>query len=800
MPLVLKPQKKTSEIDFESVRKIAQELCCDELFALVLYNRGFKDATSCREFLFPDETALLLPLSMLNMDKVVERVMQAKEKNEKVTIYGDYDVDGVSATAIMVLTLRKLGIKAEYYIPSRHSEGYGLNNKAIDIIAANETNLLITVDCGIQSAKEIEYAENKGLDCIVTDHHTIGNDMPACTVLKPGQPGDGYVNTDLCGAGIAFKISQALLGKDAEEFFDIAATATVADVVSLKGENRYIVKKGLEKLNKNPNKAYKALLDAAEFDKEVTAQAIGFTIAPRINAAGRMAHGSEALEMFLSTQNINERAKKLCEYNDLRRQREKEIFLLADEQVKKTVSSSKVLIAAGENWEDGVIGICAARLCEKYNRPSIVFSLHNGIAKGSGRSVEGVDLFYLLSCASDILEQFGGHKMAAGMSVRQERLEELRICLNNALRENFDLKLLYPSQNYDAKAELKDITIDFCKELALIQPCGCGNGEVKLRIDSCLCGGMRKIGAEGKHLKMFLQDDTSKCDAVAFNYGTHQCDYFNLSEASFIVYPEINFWQNKESVNLRVADVKENGTIKTSHLAEELTASFFEHLALKKDGSSNVKYFDDLQDLMYNVVQWADDDISGTLVLCDHPEYAASCIKNIIEETPRFDISMHVPLNENNGYNSLVLAPEIKSIDFTAFRRIIIFDLVNSGYADALKKLAPHAELYALKCGRDLFLSIYEEYRSFSREDMQRAYRAICSLCGFFTSRNEFLKAVSTQKQVYMPLASVALDVFCELDFFSVENENGFTVIKNENKQKRTLEESTLYCNILKCF
>ncbi len=802
MPVALKAKKKISQIDFSAVEALAEELQCDKLFAQILYNRGLVTKETCLEFLYPSEKDLNDPFSMLNMDVLVKRIFSAKENNQKVTVYGDYDVDGISATAILTSAFERLGIKTSYYIPDRHTEGYGLNENALNSIFEDGCDLVITVDCGIASVELIKKQMELGREIIVTDHHTIGQEIPPCLIVKPGQPGDNYKNTELCGAGIAFKIAQALLNDDAIEYIDYAAVATIADVVPLKGENRFLVKKGLEILNTSPRDCYKSLLESAGHQGEVNSQTIGFVIAPRLNAAGRMEKAEEAFELLKATGEDAKRiANTLSEYNLKRQDAEKRILENAENQIKEKmlIQKGKVLVLAGKGWDDGVIGICASRLCEKYKRPAIMFTIdENGMCKGSGRSIEGIDLYDMLSFASDILVQFGGHKMAAGMSVREERLDDLTARLNEYLLD-FNQVIFYPVETYDAKAKIKEITVDFCKRLQLFQPCGSENPEITLRIDNCLAGGMKKIGNLKNHLKMYLQDDTAKADAIAFNYEKHNCDYFNLQQGSAIIKPEVNVWQNIENVSLKLSEFKEDENIKPRQKAEELTSIFYERLALPKTNKANVQVIEDSEELNYMISEWCDDDISGTLILCDHPEYANGCVSMLENEAPRCDISMGVPINKNCGYNSLVIGAEVDKIDFTPFKRVIIYDMLNFGFADSIFEKAPWLEIYALKGTFELFDSIYEEYKQINRENMMLAYRAICQNEGIFENAKSFLRLIADKKQIPMPITMVAVEVFKELQFINVTSGSEFKITVNREAEKRTLEESRYYMNLLKC-
>ena len=794
MPLVLKPAMRASEIDELRVKQFQEELNIDALTARILVSRGFKDTDECKKFLFPDENLLHDPFEIKNMTAVIDMITRIKEQNKKICIYGDYDVDGTCATAILFTALKRFGVNAGWYIPSRR-EGYGLNKAAVGKIYA-EYDAIITVDCGISSFDLIHEIIGGEKEIIVTDHHSIGEKFPECTVLKPGQPGDGYKNPDLCGAGVAFKIACALLGENALDLMDYAAVATVADIVPLKDENRFLVQNGLKMLNSSPRPCFKALLDAADFAGTVTSQTVGFVIAPRINAAGRMADASLAMDLLLGSENLDERAEKLCELNLTRQETEKSVLAAAEDFIIKngTARDYKVIVVAGENWDEGVLGICAARLLEKYNRPCLVFSINGDTAKGSGRSVEGIDLFELLTAAKDCLIQFGGHKAAAGMTVKTDNLAALNKKLDSLLRENYDLINLYPAAKYDVKAKISEITLDFVRGLERFQPCGADNPEVTLRIDNGLFSSVKPVGKEKNHLKLTLQDDTGQAGAMAFFFEKQPCDYFTPVRDTVIVKPQKNEWQNKESVSLIISNVKPAEDIKPRQKAGELTAAFYSRLALKGE-KPPINVVDDPYDLAFMISQWDSDDISGTLVLCDHPEYAAGFISLAREEFPRFDISYSVPKDNFNGYNCAVFGANEDKINFMPFKRIVFYDLLNHSYAGKIKMLAPHAELYALKCNKDLFSSIFEEYKQIDRENMLLAYKSICACEGIKGSRAEILSEISERKQINMPLLSVAADTFSELGFI---NFNGCVKI-NRDAQKRDLKESKFYTGLLSC-
>ncbi len=798
MPLVLQPMKRVSQIDFDNVKLLAQQLNIDELSAQILSNRGFNTKEKCEEFLYSEQ--IYDPFEILNMDKLVEAVKRIKESSGKIAVFGDFDVDGTTAIAIMTIALNRFGVKNSYYVPSRREEGYGLNEEALNKIY-EDCQLVITVDCGIASADLVDKVISQGREIIITDHHTIGERIPKCLVVKPGQPGDTYRNPDLSGAGIAFKIAQALIGEEANDLIDLAAVATVADVVPLVDENRRIVKLGLQKFNSEPRKCFKRLLELSDSKDEVNSRTIGFNIGPRLNAAGRMADADTAIKFLLEEddEKLNVLGEELCRLNTLRQDTEKEML----EMVEKTITDNdlakkyKVIVVGSDGLDVGVIGLCAARVCEKYKRPAIVYSSTDGIAKGSGRSVDGIDLYELLNSASDILIQFGGHKMAAGLSVNVSDIEALTQRLDGFIRENYDLKTLYPKITYDSKAKISQVNFDFCKTCQMFQPFGCGNNEVTLRIDNVKSENAKTMGANNKHLKCSLRDETGSATAVAFNYENNNCDYFHPVNCSAIVRPEINVWKNNATVNLKVVDIKEMEVLKPLECIEELTASFYSRLVYPKNNTSGANIVENSQELAYMISEWDDEDISGTVILCDHPTYSNEIVQICKEEFPRFDVSVYLPRDKVNGYNSLVLCPKTEKINFGMYKRIVLFDCLNPGYADYIKSVAPESEIYCLKCNLEMFDAVFDEYKQFSRENMLLAYKAITECVGNFDDRMSAVKEISLRKQIPMPLISVALDTFAELGFITVKEE--FSVSVNKNAAKRKLEESQFYSKILLC-
>ena len=411
----------------EEIEELTNKYKINKLLATILSNRGINKKEDIDLFLYPKRNDFHNPYDMPDMEKAVERIIKAKENNEKIIIYGDYDVDGITSITVLKSFLKDIGIEASYYIPNRLNEGYGLNIPAVEKIAGEGYNLMITVDCGITCIEEINKANELGMDVIVTDHHEVGDSLPnAIAVVDCKRKDNKYKCRDLAGVGVAFKLSQALamkLGIEEKEYLkylDIVCIGTISDIVPLVDENRVISKLGLMLVNQTKNIGLKAILNISGY-KNIDSTAVSFGIAPRLNACGRMGHADEALKLFLSNNinEVNEIANQLNEYNKIRQNIEKSIYEDAIKQIEeKNLENNKTIVVSGKEWHHGVIGIVSSKITEMFFKPSILLCLEDGLAKGSGRSVPGFDLHEALSKCKDTIEKFGGHSMAIGITIK----------------------------------------------------------------------------------------------------------------------------------------------------------------------------------------------------------------------------------------------------------------------------------------------------------------------------------------------------------------------------------------------
>ena len=494
-----------------------------DYLAALLHARGIGTREEAEAFLHPDPAQLHDPMLMQGMAEACGLIRDALARGREVAVYGDYDADGVCASAILIGALRELGGRVFSYIPARQEEGYGLNAAAIREISG-KAGLLISVDCGITVAEEVRLARELGLAVIITDHHAVQGALPAADALVHPALG-GYPFPELCGAGVALKLACALLGQAAGlRYLDLAALATIADLVPLRGENRVIAALGLAAMAQSARPGLVALMDKAGVNRKqgVTAQQVGYQLAPRLNAGGRLSTAEDALKLLL-TSNPGEAAfiaQTLDALNQQRRQVEREVLLAAEEQVKgQDLSALRSLVVAGEGWNPGVVGLAAGRLAERYQYPAIALSRQGEELVGSGRSAGKIDLFEALSAAKALLRRFGGHRMAAGLTLAAGDLPAFREAFDQAVRAQLGEGDLIPETVYDYPLTLREVTVENARLLSRLSPFGIGNPDPVFLLEDVPLLSARAVGAEGSHLKLSLGSPGEARDGIAFGQG-----------------------------------------------------------------------------------------------------------------------------------------------------------------------------------------------------------------------------------------------------------------------------------------
>ena len=541
---------------------LAKELGLSEITASVLVRRGYGDPEEAKAFL-AGEQPLHDPFLLGDMQRAVDAIRAAVADGKRICVHGDYDVDGICATVLAVLILRELGAEVEWHLPSRFDEGYGVSGSTLERLAEEGCGLVLTVDCGITAAEEVRRARELGLDVIVTDHHRPADVLPDCPIVatKPSE----YPFPELCGTGVVFKLGQALLGADSEVLrrqLDLVALATVADVVPLLGENRSLVIAGLRVLARTRKPGLQALMKVARVDPAtVDTGQIGFRLAPRINAAGRLGHPRAALELLLTEDAAEARglADRLEELNRDRQAVEDKILRAAIAQVEEwpeTKQRRRAYVVWGDDWHEGVIGIVASRLVERYHRPVVLIAGGDGLWKGSGRSIPSFDLHGALGACSQFLERFGGHRAAAGLSILPEWVEPFADAFAAEAEGLLAPDDLLPSTVVDAVLPRgASLTLDLCEELRRLAPFGLGNPDVTLLAPDCELGELATVG-DGKHLRFRVQRDGRDAGgAIAFGQGTQLDRYRRVGRYDVAFRLQENHWNGTVAPQLVVRRV-----------------------------------------------------------------------------------------------------------------------------------------------------------------------------------------------------------------------------------------------------
>ncbi len=545
---------------------LAEECGISILAASVLVARGHTSGAEALEFLAPEET-LSSPFALPDMEAAADRIQQAVDDYEKITVYGDYDCDGVTATALLYTYLSSIGADVEYYIPERIGEGYGMNKSALERIAAGGTGLIVTVDNGISALEEADYAAELGMDLVITDHHQPGPELPqAVAVVDPHRADAACEFREYAGVGVAFQLVAALEGGShqavLEYFADLAAVGTIGDIVPLVGENRVIVKAGLRALEMSDNMGLRALMEAAGAARSLSAQTVAFSLVPRINAAGRMGSARDALRLLLCEEEEEARilAEQLDGMNKSRQEEEQSILSRADEQLARfpELGRGRLLILKGEGWSHGVLGIVCSRLLERTGKPVLLMtSEEGGMLRGSGRSLGDFHLFKALSANSSCLTQFGGHKLAAGFSLREPDFERFRLGMEDYAARQFDLAPP-PVVEIDRVLSAEELTVESIGSLAVLEPFGARNEPPLFLLRQAYLERVSPLSGN-KHQKLHLRVGTASIQALWFGVSSDRCGYRPGDRVDIVVSAGQDEFNGVRRVSLKVRDIRPSG-------------------------------------------------------------------------------------------------------------------------------------------------------------------------------------------------------------------------------------------------
>ncbi len=554
--------------DIEKVKKLSHALKVDTTIASLLVQRGIESFEASKQFFRPTLDELHDPFLMKDMDLAVKRIEKAIATEEPILVYGDYDVDGTTSVALVASYLITYYPHVATYIPNRYSEGYGISYQGIDFAEDNDIGLIIALDCGIKAIEKVEYAQEKGIDFIICDHHRPGKTIPdAVAVLDPKREDCDYPYKELCGCGVGFKLIQALASKrglgteDLLPYLDLVATAIGADIVPITGENRILAYYGLQVINKHPRAGFTAILNQVK-KKTLTITDVVFIIGPRINAAGRMKHGNHAVSLLCETDIslAQQFALEIETYNRDRRETDQQITKEALAQIEENQEQNRTTtVVYNENWHKGVIGIVASRLTETYYRPTLVFTKSGDKLAASARSVKGFDVYNALEACSEYIEQFGGHKYAAGLTLFEDQYEAFKNKFEEVVKQTIDPKLLVPEIRIDRPLSFSEITPKFYRILKQFAPFGPGNMSPVFMSEELQDTGYGKcVGEEDKHLRFTAhQNGLGNFVGIGFGLGSKEelISKGNFFKAAYTL--DENHWNGTVSLQLKVKDIKQ---------------------------------------------------------------------------------------------------------------------------------------------------------------------------------------------------------------------------------------------------
>ena len=773
------------QIDQQFVSSMSKQFLLDERVVRLLFARGINSESALREYLNPNLKQLNNPFLFENMALVVEKINKHIASNSKILIYGDYDVDGITATATMYDYLLKLGANVTTFLPNRYIDGYGLNLDTINKILTSQTpDLIITVDCGITAVDEVNYLKSKGIDIIVTDHHESDGNMPDCLIINP-KVSNTYPFKYLCGAGVALKVVQALGGMDAiMPYLATTAIATISDIVEMVAENRAIVSIGLTRID-NLTKGLLKLLNECGIGRNPKANEIAFKLAPKINASGRMGDADLSLKLYLETKpteitkicktilNYNTQRQKLCNkiYNDV-----KEYLSTLD------IYSMKAIVCKSSDWEAGLLGIVCAKLSEEYHRPTCLFSDTDGVLTGSCRSVNGVNVHTLMCSMSDILEKFGGHTMAAGLTLKVEHYDEFCEKFNDYVDKNLVKDEFLPTKLYDFDISLDEANVAFIESVERMEPCGHENMRPVFKLTASRAE-VSPMKAHPEHLLIKYPN----LSLLAFNMA--QMQYILASDTKSHILTDLNIetFKNVKRVTGIVKSIdyediyrpEDKGIIAYNYIKQLSFADIVEHKFINYTRENLIRFFVDMEQSIY-----------GTLIVTnDYNSYLN--FKSIYDNLNIFRNRLF-EVEDETGLNTILLSPTSFK-HFNSFKRIIFIDpILNLGYISSLNNTTKSAIYipYKTPFSYSFFRDISVDRKVFGEYFKVLKFAYENQIVG--SSAYQFYQKVvnATRRKLSYLQFMICLTVFKQLDILQTEDDLKIT---NLSMDKKELSSSVFY-------
>jgi len=753
--------------DSRLIKKISEDFGVSEFVATILIKRGIVENSKIERFLNPDLSYLYHPFLFNGMDIAVDYIKRSITKKRKITVYGDYDVDGITSTALLVKVLRELGADVDFYIPNRLDEGYGLNNNAILELKNRGTQLIITVDCGITSFEEVKLAKSLGIDVIITDHHQCHNDVPeSLAVLNPHWQLSSYPFKELAGVGVALKLAQGLGYSDWMKLLDLVAVGTIADIVPLIEENRIIVKHGLNILNnKSYNVGLNALLEMCALKKDILdVYHISYIVAPRLNAAGRI--GNADLAVFLLLEEDPDKAKELAvlldRQNRERQNIEMEIMQEAEQMIEKELDS-EIFVLWSDKWHSGVIGIVASKLAERYFKPCILIALDGDEGRASARSIPNLNIFEILKECSHFFNKFGGHEQAAGFSISVDKLEDFKSSVNAVVRKKINERLLKPEIIIDVKLKSDMLNFELIKDVEKLAPFGPGNPQPLFLLSGLKVEEVKKVGKEGKHLKLKPKSDKNSFEIIGFDMGGFAEKIEQNDIIDIVCTLENNRWNDVAIIQANIRDIRHVLNRRYRKYVSEYYISFEEVIRSYYISSIledlDPKYLrgiclEDKGDYVYHILSKNSDKKNIVIV---HTLGEAIKLIAYLEKIYGKDIKKYIEIYYNNVVcnarcnNYIIINPVLSGMELNLFDNIIIYDMPFTK-----KQLAA---FIGISRGKNLYIIFSEKDIVNNINVLRHIYPSKSDYVKIYT----YLKSMAFNDEVFVSYKSVLKDLSMNL-------------------------------------
>lgn len=777
-----------------NINEISKKYNISPIVCELLSSRKIDCEKDLEKFLRPDDSCFYDPYKLKNMDRLVERIRNAMKNNEKILIFGDYDVDGVSATAILVKYFLSKNYPVDYYLPNRYIDGYGLTIETVKMIKEKfSPDLIITVDCGISCANEVEYAKSIGIEIAVTDHHDIPEVLPSGIVVNAKLDGQEYPFKYLCGTGLAFKVVQALENLTvAKQYLGIASIATIADIVPLLDENRAIVKLGKENFEENLPIGIKMLFEKNKLTLDASSTDIAFRLAPKINAAGRMGDASVALDLYLNTdkQSLKKTIEKLDEQNAERQTLCAKVYEDALSRLGNiNVSNYNAIVLSSPNWDSGILGIVSAKLAGEFNRPTVLFSEVDGLLKGSARSVADIDIYTAISSQKEVLETFGGHKMAAGLTIKKSNFNNFLTNLNTFLSNNYTPKDYIPVKSYDIQLTTSQINYKLIEDLEILEPCGCDNPKPVFDILLPETTVFSTMPNHPNHLTI----NAESVSFVAFNYSKMLSLLRVTTDRHIQSELQISVYKGKRSIKGIVKNIS-TGEITKAQDGDLLRAIYLKQLFCEGETCKATTYS---SDKLQSFIQKAKEDYFGWLFVCSTFESYKKLCSMIDFKVAHFTYEVI----SNSGLNAILLAPNgFKNLN--CFKNIVFVDaILEKGFLTQINSITK-AKLYipkdmpidktivdGIKLDRAIFGECFKALSTFAQKHF-----LFCN--DFDLYKHVFVVKESRHRAMPFKQFVFCFNVFIELKLFEICGEENCYFLKENKQVFRSLDSSNIYKKI----